>query len=53
MKTKIDVIKTFDCKKERSNSLISKKDANNDNETITMSARRKLKKLDFLLGIFI
>tara|TARA_Y100001935_G_scaffold105770_1_gene87792 strand:+ start:334 stop:507 length:174 start_codon:yes stop_codon:yes gene_type:complete len=53
VKTKIDVIKTLECKKEKLNSLISKKEANKDADTITVSATRKLKKFDFLLGIFI
>ncbi len=53
MNTRIEVIKIFDCKKERLKSLISKNEANRDADTITISAIRKLKKFDFLLGIFI
>ena len=53
MNTKIDVKNIFDCKKEKLNSLINKKETNKDADTITVSAIRKLKKLDFLFGIFI
>ena len=53
MNTKIDVINIFDSKKEKVNSLISKKEDNKDADTITVSAKRKLKKLDFLFGMFI
>ncbi len=53
MNTKIDVKNILDCKKEKLNSLISKKEASKDADTITVSAIRKLKKFDFLFGIII
>ena len=53
MKTVIDVKKILDWINKKLNSLIKMKDVNKDADTIMVSANKKLKKLDFLFGIFI
>jgi len=53
VKSKIDVVRRFACIEAKLNSNLNKNDISNDTDTITQSANKKLKKLDFLLGMFI